>query len=431
VKLIPDSQLPNGTGYGMRPEVIHRMRSPSLHAQKMEVIPELLARSESIDQYGKQEQQDPSRAIVNDIYMLPEANNIERSDSFGDGVSFGDEITGKGVLVLSPLPHQTKHISPVTSIVQAIGEVVITTEEVKLAVSSPRDTIEQPAGSDRSGSVASQARSSTIITYQNKDVVITDIVLEGTVLCNHIYDTVNLLFDIEPAKSLYHLEASICLTREIGSKKRSYHVQDQWNELAISALQFQSEQAYISVVISDATLLTKYPHLPTKDQLQFGQSLYCFSFPLHQMFTNVFEIKGTIKLPMNEEITTKQEYGDVKITINGLSRESKEARMNRILSLKPVELLNLKFEPIALDDDDYDDAEFDTDDDHTTVSKRSKGSLHKSAQHGASQHRVSIGDESLNSSLFPKASYHNLLSAGVSHPTTTTTTITTVKDEGC
>lgn len=250
-----------------------------------------------------------------------------------------------------------------------------------------------------------EAEEEDTTVYQNKDIVVNSIVIEGAALVHCAYDSVYLSLDLDHL----HLEASLCLAREKGSKKRSYNVQA-WPELAVSASQFKEKVFYLSVMVADTNLSQTYPQIPVAESTMLGSTSNSVAVPVKALFAPTFEVSRQVQLPT---CATPTEMAAITVTIHGLSREAKEARMNRILSMKPVDLLNLRFEPVALDDDDYDDNDFDTDDDKSHASKRSKKSLSRRAlsnNPSAAALSASMNDENLQQTLYPDASYNNLMS---------------------
>jgi hypothetical protein len=288
--------------------------------------------------------------------------------------------------------------------------------------------------------------SSFSANYQNKDIVISSIVLEGAALQNSAYDSVFLMFDIENGP---HLEANVCMAREKGSKQRTFNVtSSNWTDIPFSAMQFRERHVYLSVVVTEnAAVQQQYPSIPTVSSTVLGSTANSIAIPAHTFSQPSFTITATVHIPFlpntvtagNSGATTpssvsavnpsafvgnnfgstgnnNQDEGKVTITVHGLSREGKEARMTRILSMKPVELLNLKFEPVALDDD-YDDNSDGYDSDATSLHSKKSLSKHKS-KHEKSREGFEFNDESLNQTLFPDASYSNLLSSSKGITTT-------------
>lgn len=297
------------------------------------------------------------------------------------------------------------------------------------------------------------------IAYQNRDVVINNIVLDGVALQHPAYDSVYVAFDLDGQ----HADATVCLAREKGSKKRTFNASS-WPELAFSAGQFREKNVFVSVIVADTTLQATFPQLPTVASTVLGVSPQSAAIPARNFYAATFSLTATVVVPVltptslaggsgantpsaaslstptaagaaaaTAAAAAAEEPGRITITIHGLSREAKEARMNRILSMKPVDLLNLKFEPVAFDDDDDHSDDDDASQQSGAVSLHSKRSLSRHhAAHQAHQ-RSTEGlefshDESLNQTLFPAASYNNLLSpvkglstnpSGASLPTTT------------
>eukprot|EP01033_Poteriospumella_lacustris_P001627 gene1627-1185_t len=209
------------------------------------------------------------------------------------------------------------------------------------------------------------------IAYQNRDVVINNIVLDGVALQHPAYDSVYVAFDLDGQ----HADATVCLAREKGSKKRTFNASS-WPELAFSAGQFREKNVFVSVIVADTTLQATFPQLPTVASTVLGVSPQSAAIPARNFYAATFSLTATVVVPVltptslaggsgantpsaaslstptaagaaaaTAAAAAAEEPGRITITIHGLSREAKEARMNRILSMKPVDLLNLKFEP--------------------------------------------------------------------------------------
>jgi hypothetical protein len=219
--------------------------------------------------------------------------------------------------------------------------------------------------------------------FENKDILISSIILDGTVLSHENYDSLFVSFIYETHKK----QANVCLIREKGSKRRSFNLQ--WEEIPITAIAFKEsvtsvEKACVNIVltIDNRELLAKFPTLPVMETTEFGKSLNCCRIPLLEFYKDTFEIKCDVILPNFNPVTLvapvsprasaggassprekanipPQNPGKVTITIIGHAREGKENRRSRIMSMKPAELLTMKFEPLPVDDfsDDEEDSE--------------------------------------------------------------------------
>lgn len=261
----------------------------------------------------------------------------------------------------------------------------------KTVPQTPRNTIEQQQPVVRSLS----AISPRVVKkdYQNKDVVISSIIMEGTVLEQEVYDSVYIMMEMESRQ----FDATVCLAREKGSKRRSYNVN--WGEIGVSIRGFQDMFAMLTVLLADEATVANHPNFPCLKNTVRGVSKNSTKISLSEFYDSSFEIKCNVILPS----TVSDNDGKVQITIHGHAHEAKEARNTRILSMKPSDLLTLKFEPLPVDD--YDDNS-DMSDEEILPKKSTKKSLGKGGNGGASSN-------DLNATLYPQASFHNLLSGSV------------------
>jgi hypothetical protein len=111
------------------------------------------------------------------------------------------------------------------------------------------------------------------------------------------------------------------------------------------------------------------PLLPDFEKSIVGKSVNTVQLCLYEFYKDSFEIKCETILPSFAAPTVlsvtsphpshpsssggssfSSTEGKVSITINGHAHEGKEVRQARIMSMKPVELLKLKFEPLPVDD---------------------------------------------------------------------------------
>lgn len=226
--------------------------------------------------------------------------------------------------------------------------------------------------------------------YQNKDLVISSVILEGSVLIHSHYDSVYVTMELENRT----LDATVCLARERGSKRRSFNVN--WGEVGISSSAFADKCAVVSILVADTDLLATNPTLPHTSNTVKGNSPNSVSIPLCNFFDSSFEIKSSISLPTFGSEASSND-GCVTVTIHGHAHEAKEARKTRIMSMKPVELLSLRFDPLPVDDDD-DASNGGSDDDFVAPALRKDQNSGKKGN-----------DNDINENLFPKPSMHNLL----------------------
>lgn len=224
--------------------------------------------------------------------------------------------------------------------------------------------------------------------YDSRDIVINSIVLEGAVLTHSAYDSVIVAIEFTPE---LRFEANVCLAREKGSKKRSYTTKD-WGDLCLSSMQFRRDDyVHLALLVNaDSVPAANKAQVLTKENTQQNVSPNTVDVAIRQFYKDSYEIVTMVKLPT---CLNSDELGDVKVIIYGTAREAKEARVSRIMSMKPMDLLSLKFEPLTVDDDYADD-----DDEHED-SQRLKAS------------KNSMSKDSISQSLFPKPSYDNLMAA--------------------
>ena len=232
--------------------------------------------------------------------------------------------------------------------------------------------------------------------FENKDIVISSIILEGNVLSHEVYDTIFVTFIYET----HQKQATVCLAREKGSKRRSFNVH--WDEIPMTSIAFKQsvqdlDKASVNIVlsVSNKELLSLHPNLPVLESTDPGKSLNSCKLSLLEFYKDSFEIKCEVTLPNYHPpssivpVTPKDPAtpgsprasissprdnplsGKVTITINGHAHEARENRRSRIMSMKPVELLTLKFEPLPVDDD-YSDDELDNSDDEKEKKKPTK-----------------------------------------------------------
>ena len=106
--------------------------------------------------------------------------------------------------------------------------------------------------------------------------------------------------------------------------------------------------------------------------------------------------------------------GTIKITVHGNSRDPKAFRTARIMSMRPQDLMNIKFDPILpLDDDgeDFYESDHESETSYTSPSPKKAGKVSESPK-DAEQ------NEELTRTLFPKASilHMNAAAAPVVQP---------------
>lgn len=281
------------------------------------------------------------------------------------------------------------------------------TARESVASTSSKQPVDTRTDAERAEAEAMQElKERAKLEYQSKDLVFGSIIIEGEALEHAHYDTVMANLTIEDR----HWAASVCLARERGSKRRSFNLS--WGDILVKQDSFREGNAYLSVVIADLSLAEQHPKLPVLHSTQLGVSPHSARIPLYKFMQPSFEIRSKVHI---EPIIEGKAHpkGDVSIVIHGHAHEAKEARTSRIMSMKPQDLMKMKFEPlpVELDDDlleesDEEDAGFEDDFLKSPGNKKNKG---KSPQELKEEKEVA-------SSLFPKASLYNLLSPASSTP---------------
>ena len=139
------------------------------------------------------------------------------------------------------------------------------------------------------------------------------------------------------------------------------------------------------------------------------------SIPLHRFMKSYFEVGATVQVPVEVGDDSDRIFrsGTVSITIHGHAHEAKEARSHRILNMKPLDLVSVKFDPLPTDSGDEEYSQ--DDDDYVVESSATTPAAALGEEEGVRMLRR--GGENTESqrelarSLFPKASHSNLLSA--------------------
>ena len=244
-------------------------------------------------------------------------------------------------------------------------------------------------------------RSLSALTYQSKDLVFISIIVEGEALEHEHYDTAQVILDINDSSFV----ASVCLARERGSKRRSFNVN--WGDIFVPADSFSSASAVLSLVITDQELLRQCPHLPSASARGGRDHSHSTAIPLHRFMKSYFEV--TVRVTVPSELDGRS--GAVTATIHGHAHEAKESRTSRIMSMRPQDLLSVKFDPLpshdAVSEDEYSD---DLEEPEEDSGGRRKGPSSSLSRHGQDRD-FSQSQRELTKSLFPKASHHNLLSS--------------------
>jgi len=246
--------------------------------------------------------------------------------------------------------------------------------------------------------------------FQAKDLVFISIIIEGDCLEHANYDTVQVVLELCGRSHV----ASVCLARERGSKRRSFNVN--WGDIFVASESFMSESVAVAVVVTDAELLRTHPHLPCiGNATSMTDQGHIVSIPLHRFMKSYFEVGATVQVPGEVGDVSDRIYrsGTVSITIHGHAHEAKEARSHRILNMKPLDLVSVKFDPLPTDSGDEEYSQ--DDDDYVVESSATTPAAALGEEEGVRMLRR--GGENTESqrelarSLFPKASHSNLLSA--------------------
>lgn len=237
------------------------------------------------------------------------------------------------------------------------------------------------------------------LDYQPKELQISSIIIEGDQLVHANYDTVLVNVRIGSTEWL----ATTCMAREKGSKRRSYNVK--WPELLVSADAFRNDSAIVTVAISDNAVAAANPVMPSLSTTQFGESPNSVSVPLYLLMQPSFDVVKEVRV---EPIVAQKKGGPassgvVKIFLHGNARDPKGLRTARIMSMRPQDLMNIKFDPILPLDDAEDLYESDEEEESVSSAPRSRGRKPGTIPESPQE----MEDEELTRTLYPKASMAN------------------------
>lgn len=257
---------------------------------------------------------------------------------------------------------------------------------------------------DKEASERKQEEYRLSLDYQPKELQINSIIIESDQLVHAHYDSVLVNVRVGTTEWL----ATSCMPREKGSKRRSYNVK--WPELLVSADAFRNDSAFVTVAISDSAVSSANPGVPSLATTTVGESANSIAIPLYLLMQPSFDVVKEVHVEpiVVQKIGAPPTSGAVKITIHGNARDPKGLRTARIMSMRPQDLMNIKFDPIL----PLDDAEdlFESDEESITSAPRSKGrkpgSIPESPQ--------DIEDAELTRTLYPKASMANISMANAS-----------------
>jgi hypothetical protein len=176
---------------------------------------------------------------------------------------------------------------------------------------------------------------------QDKDIVFSTFVIEGPALEHAAYDTVFLLVQIEGKE----FEATQCLSRERGSQRRTFNVN--WGDIFIRSEQFKLGHVMVTVAVKDVGIAVQYPDIPIvsvveEDITRANRAI----ISLRSMMDSSFEVKDGVEIWAEAGVERK-----VLLSFQGHAREAKSTRTTRIMSMKPTDLINLKFDPIPAVED--------------------------------------------------------------------------------
>jgi len=302
---------------------------------------------------------------------------------------------------------------PGTSSTAAVTEAAPSSGSAKAGSASPRGeiaTTSQP-NSVRSlgaGNAATTARSTDdpetqarkqeeyrqSLNYQPKEMQFSTIVIEGDQLVHAFYDTV--LVQVKIGKDEW--TANTCMAREKGSKRRTYAVK--WPEFQVAADTFRNESAFITVAVSDSAVFSANSTVPSLAGTALGESPNSVSVPLYLFMLPSFDIIREVQVEpvVVAKTGALPTSGTIKITIHGNYRDPKAFRTARIMSMRPQDLMNIKFDPILpLDDDGEDIYESDNESETSYSSPKKAGKASESP-------KDVLQNEELTRTLFPKAS---------------------------
>jgi hypothetical protein len=242
------------------------------------------------------------------------------------------------------------------------------------------------------------------LTYQPKEMEISSIVIEGDQLVHTFYDTVMVNVKI----GVQEWNAITCMAREKGSKRRSYNVK--WPEVMVSESQFRNDSATVTVAVSDPTVVEANTALPYLNTTALGEAPHSIKIPLYYFMSATFDVCR--ELHVTPVVVTKvgapQASDVVKLTIHGNARDPKGVRTARIMSMRPQELLNIKFDPIPLDDAE-DLYESDQDSVESAAHRGKRGKAGAIQEESAQEVHDEVGEE-LNRTLYPRASMADMSS---------------------
>lgn len=237
------------------------------------------------------------------------------------------------------------------------------------------------------------------LQYQPKEMEISTIVIEGEQLVHAFYDSVLVNVKI----GVQEWNATTCMAREKGSKRRSYNVK--WPEMLISADAFRNDHAIITVAVHDAAVASENPAVPYLKTTALGEAPHSIKIPMYYFMVGTFDVSRELQVTpiVPAKVGATVSSGVIKVSIHGNARDPKGVRTARIMSMRPQDLMNIKFDPIPLDD-----AEDLYESDHESVDSAAPRRGRKSGSIPEESPKDAQDEDELTRTLFPKASIANM-----------------------
>jgi outer membrane biosynthesis protein TonB len=278
---------------------------------------------------------------------------------------------------------------------------VLSPAESQKSASAANPSTARSAGSteDRETQERKQEEFRQSLQYQPKEMEISTIVIEGEQLVHAFYDTVLVNVKI----GVQEWNATTCMAREKGSKRRSYNVK--WPEMLISADAFRNDHAIITVAVHDAAVASENPAVPYLKTTSLGEAPHSIKIPMYYFMAGTFDVNRELQVTpiVAAKVGTTVSSGVIKVSIHGNARDPKGVRTARIMSMRPQDLMNIKFDPIPLDD-----AEDLYESDHESVDSAAPRRGRKSGSIPEESPKDAQDEDELTRTLFPKASLANM-----------------------
>ena len=240
------------------------------------------------------------------------------------------------------------------------------------------------------------------LNYQPKEMQFSTVVIEGDQLVHTFYDTV--MVQVKIGKDQW--VANTCLQREKGSKRRTFAVK--WPEFMVSADTFRDDVAFVTVAVSDSAVTEANSAVPSLATSVLGESNNSVKIPLYLFMVPTFDVQREVSVTpvVVAKAGAPPSSGTIKVTIHGHARDPKGLRTARIMSMRPQDLMNIKFDPILpLDDGDEDiyESDAESDDEDSPVKKKSTPAKATESPQDA------LREDELTRTLYPKASVHQMV----------------------